>query len=1295
MLAGDPVPPPVIEVNVFADLNGNGVNDEGMAHTGDVTVYADVNVNGIYDEGFEPSAFMIAGGLYEFTANQLPPGLHYVRLDLFPSHQQTFPVSLGAYPVEVTATQTAPKTIEFGVRQVTGQGSVSGVVYEDVNGNGVRDAGESGNSGRTVFADYNRNLTLDGNEPSAVTDSNGNYTLTNLFAGPVSIKTILTGINVFTAAANGSTRVNVVPNQTVTAPTLGTRKFDTSVYLTQNFGTKGEAFISATTISAAATRQLADGKLLIAGQRNGVATIFRTTTTGALDTTFGGGLGYVQPNLPSGFVIKNMVLLSDERIVIGGQTPTSGNLEVAVLTSTGAFDNSFAGNGYQSVDFDNAVDNFVDVAVMPGNKIALLGWRTNVAGTDRETEIAVLQPNGALDVNFSGSGKGIYNFNASIDTPVALAVESDSQLVFIADRPLPAKNVTVVGRVNPTGLIDNGFGSAGSRVLEVIDESLFAGKLLIQSDNKILVSHHGSSGRLYANRLATNGTSDNTFGTAGRVSQLYRNGRSTFFATSTSVAVNASGNVALSGLLNAPGEATFIAAALVTPAGMRNAMFLRNGQLAHSITGSGSNDTAANVVLQGDNKLILTSTLTTAGRIGILQTGEPPARASVSGNVFDDLNGNGIRDAGESGAANRTVFLDFNFDGVRQSSESFATTDALGNYTISNFFTDDYLVTLTRPQGFEQTYNAGGFSSFAAFLPSQALTNQNFGLRQIQPVIVSSPGGPYAVAEGGFVQLLGSATGGAITGWEWDLNYDGTTFTVDSTQQNPAFAAGDLDGPGSQLIALRAKSGPLATSLISTAIVNVTNSNPTAVFTNNGPVGIGQSATVAFSQMNDPSAADRIAGFKYSYDFNNDGTFEIIDSNNATATVPSTITAAVGTYMIRGRIKDKDGGFNDYISTLTVNTTPPPPPPPTGGATLRGTVFLDTDRDGVFDTGEAGVAGRTIYLDLNNNVQRESNEPLTTTNANGLYEFTGLAAGTYKIRQVLPSGFTQTTPSNNFGNNATVSGNQVREGLNFGTIGTVTPPPPTGGATLSGTVFLDADRDGVFDTGESGVAGRTIYLDLNNNVQRDGNEPQTTTNSAGQYTFTGLSAGTYKIRQILPSGFIQTTPSNNFGNNATVTATQTRTGLNFGTNTSTVTPPPPPSGGSISGTVFFDTDRDAKFDTGEQGVSGRTVYLDLNNNNQRDSNEPQTTTNSSGQYSFSGLAANTYKVRQILPSGFIQTSPGNNFGNNVTLATNQSRTGVNFGTFSFSARPILAAGADVGLTSTRIHTDLFGAENVD
>jgi len=209
----------------------------------------------------------------------------------------------------------------------------------------------------------------------------------------------------------------------------------------------------------------------------------------------------------------------------------------------------------------------------------------------------------------------------------------------------------------------------------------------------------------------------------------------------------------------------------------------------------------------------------------------------------------------------------------------------------------------------------------------------------------------------------------------------------------------------------------------------------------------------------------------------------------------------------------------------------------------------------------------------------------------------------------------------------------------------------TTGGSISGNVFNDANGNLVKDSGEGNVSGRTLYLDTNNNSVKDSSEASTTTDSSGNYKFSNLAAGTYKVREILPSGWVQTVPTSNFGNNATLTSGQNVTGKNFGTRQTTA------ATGKISGTVFHDFDRDGTRDSGDTGLSGWTVWIDTDNDSVLDSSERRTTTDSSGNYSFGSLAAGSYKIRVVRQSGWVQTTPTNNFGHTITLSSGQQVSG--------------------------------------
>jgi RHS repeat-associated protein len=76
----------------------------------------------------------------------------------------------------------------------------------------------------------------------------------------------------------------------------------------------------------------------------------------------------------------------------------------------------------------------------------------------------------------------------------------------------------------------------------------------------------------------------------------------------------------------------------------------------------------------------------------------PPFAKSIEGTVFDDINGNGIKDAvNEPGLAGQMVFVDQNGNNQRDEMESQAITDALGNYTLQHKGTHANVVLVGTP----------------------------------------------------------------------------------------------------------------------------------------------------------------------------------------------------------------------------------------------------------------------------------------------------------------------------------------------------------------------------------------------------------------------------------------------------------------------------------------------------------------------------------------------------------------------------------------------------------------------
>ncbi|OHY32027.1 hypothetical protein BCV63_07615 [Cylindrospermopsis raciborskii CS-508] len=201
-------------------------------------------------------------------------------------------------------------------------------------------------------------------------------------------------------------------------------------------------------------------------------------------------------------------------------------------------------------------------------------------------------------------------------------------------------------------------------------------------------------------------------------------------------------------------------------------------------------------------------------------------------------------------------------------------------------------------------------------------------------------------------------------------------------------------------------------------------------------------------------------------------------------------------------------------------------------------IFTSTDQLlGVFDglgSGprsfkEPGLGGVSIYLDLNNNGVLDRGEPnqltasddLSTTNdEEGQYSFTNLQPGTYIVREVVTSSFSQTFPNNPDYHTAVVASGQTVNNINFGN---TTPSPIT--LKIQDQSVTSVTEDGtnnlIYTFTRSGnltnaltvnysVAGKAIF---NTDYNQTGAASFTAT--GGTVTFaTGLSTATVTIDPI-------------------------------------------------------------------------------------------------------------------------------------------------------------------------------------
>jgi len=335
-----------------------------------------------------------------------------------------------------------------------------------------------------------------------------------------------------------------------------------------------------------------------------------------------------------------------------------------------------------------------------------------------------------------------------------------------------------------------------------------------------------------------------------------------------------------------------------------------------------------------------------------------------------------------------------------------------------------------------------------------------------------------------------------------------------------------------------------------------------------------------------------------------------------TGTLPTGLTASPGTYtgteinLLAGQsYLEADFG---YV-------------PSAGTAAIGDFIWADADGDGIQDPGEIGIAGVTVALkDSSGNTVAT-----TTTGPDGRYLFTNVPPGSYTVEVTPPAGYTVTSGPESEGANTsrliTVRAGDVVTNVDFGYDNPAL-------WSISDRLWYDADRDGLFDAGESGIGGVTVNL-----LDEDGNIVATVVTSPdGTFTFSGVPNGDYTIQIADNSGQLNdyqyTTPDADAGYRDVTVAGADVTGNHFGY-----------AGlGPIGDTIWSDADGDGVQDPGEIGIAGVTVelYYDTNGDgifNAGDTLIATEITDAGGHYQFNDLPSGTFFAVVTPPAGYSQT----------------------------------------------------------
>jgi hypothetical protein len=567
--------------------------------------------------------------------------------------------------------------------------------------------------------------------------------------------------------------------------------------------------------------------------------------------------------------------------------------------------------------------------------------------------------------------------------------------------------------------------------------------------------------------------------------------------------------------------------------------------------------------------------------------------ASVQGVVFEDFNGNGFKEPEDPGINATRVYLDLDGNGVYSAGEPQTLAGPSGTYTLTGITAGTYTLRAEKPSAdWRFVTPVAGAHTLVIASASDALIDRDFGLNA-PPRIVGMTN--QSVTEGNAMIHLGLIADAADDGpWQvviaWGDGKPNHTFSTASLgslgQVNHEY--GD-NGQYNATITVTDKNNASGSAAFS---VTVTNAPPTATLHNGGPVGEGQAVGIWFQNISDPAAADRAAGFKYSYDFNNDGAWDIVDSDQSFA---STVYMDNKIQTVTAQIKDKDGGTTSLSTQVVINNVPPALTISGPSLTYAGNVYsLNLS---AVDPGD----DTTISWDIN-----WGDGTVTTISP--------AAPQAYRVYSVPGTYFISASATDDDGTYIAPMGVPV----------TVALMP----STITGTVINDVDGNGKQGAREPSAGKRIIFLDLNRNGVWSADEPRTVTSAAGVYQFNNVEPGFYRVQVALPKKWLPSNPTTGW-REIYVGPGTSGVGNNFFVTTRS----------RATGRVYLDVNRNRRLDGKDKPLNKWRVFIDDNGNGRLNRGELFARTNSAGVFTLNGLTRGIHSLRLHLPKGYSLTAP--------------------------------------------------------
>jgi uncharacterized delta-60 repeat protein len=273
--------------------------------------------------------------------------------------------------------------------------------------------------------------------------------------------------------------------------------------LDPTFGTGGELTIDPGSILSGGVTPLntivqTDGKTIavgsaFAGIKGYVTQLSRYNPDGSLDSTFGSA-GKLTTGLGSHIGTKQQ---GDGKILVVGTADfatNSGSILIARYNSNGSPDNTFGTNGTVTSNLLTNPFSTTDKFFQEVNGKVLLVSQDSTT----TCQVSLYKNDGSLDTTFSIDGS----------FPYTGIEQADGKILVAAIAANSANNVLV--RYNRDGSIDPTFGDSGSVPVVGGAGNLTRGRMLQQSDGKILLNTSG-----FISRYNLDGSLDTSFGALG------------------------------------------------------------------------------------------------------------------------------------------------------------------------------------------------------------------------------------------------------------------------------------------------------------------------------------------------------------------------------------------------------------------------------------------------------------------------------------------------------------------------------------------------------------------------------------------------------------------------------------------------------------------------------------------------------------------------------------------------------------------------------------------------------------